>query len=107
MSAARRKRIDRIVGAVIAVVVVAVGVVVYLTSDLRATAAVLGPDTESPAAADVVPSTLSTAWTLPTDPALGAVASPYGVVITTDATTVTGHDAVTGEFRWSYGRSNA
>ena len=107
MSAARRKRIDRIVAAVIAVVVVAVGVVVYLTSDLRATAAVLGPDTESPAAADVVPSTLSTAWTLPTDPALGAVASPNGVVITTDATTVTGHDSVTGEFRWSYGRSNA
>ena len=107
MSAARRKRIDRIVAAVIAVVVVAVGVVVYLTSDLRATASVLGPDTESPAVADVVPSTLSPAWTLSTDPALGAVASPYGVVITTDATTVTGHDAVTGEFRWSYGRSNA
>lgn len=107
MSAARRKRIDRIVAAVIAVVVVAVGVVVYLTSDLRATASVLGPDTESPAVADGVPSTLSTAWTLSTDPALGAVASPYGVVITTDATTVTGHDAVTGEFRWSYGRSNA
>lgn len=107
LSAARRKRIDRIVAAVIAVVVVAVGVVIYLTSDIRATAAVTGPATESPSTADVVPSTLTPAWTLPTDPTLGAVASPYGVVITTDATTVTGHDAVTGEVRWSYGRSNA
>ncbi len=107
LSAARRKRIDRIVAAVIAVVVVAVGVVVYLTSDIRATASVTGPTTESPSTAEVVPATLSTAWTLPTDPGLGAVASPYGVVITTDATTVTGHDAVSGEVRWSYGRSTA
>ncbi|MET0967029.1 MAG: hypothetical protein ABWZ02_11550, partial [Nakamurella sp.] len=28
-------------------------------------------------------------------------------VVTTDATTVTGHDAVDGSVRWSYGRSNA
>ena len=107
MSAARRKRIDRTVAAVIAVVVVAVAVVIYLNSDIRATASVTGPATESPATADVVPSTVTPAWTLPTDPTLGAVASPYGVVVTTDATTVTGHDAVTGEVRWSYGRSNA
>lgn len=107
LSAPRRKRIDRIVAAVIAVIVLAVGVVTYLTSDVRATASVLGPAADAPAVADVVPSTFSQSWTLPTDPALGAVASPYGVVVTADATTVTGHDAVTGEFRWSYGRSNA
>ena len=107
MSAARRKRIDRIVAAALAVVVVAAGAVIYLTSDIRATASVLGPASDTPTAADAVPSTLAQVWTLPTDPLLGAVASPYGVVVTTDATTVTGHDAVTGEVRWSYGRSNA
>lgn len=106
-SAARRKRIDRIVAAVIAVTVIVVGGWIYATSDIRATASVVGPDVESPAAPTVVPASLATAWTLPTDPRLGAVASPYGVVITSDTTTVTGHDAVTGVLRWSYGRSNA
>jgi hypothetical protein len=107
MSAARRKRIDRIVAAVIAIVVVAAGIVVYLTSDIRATASVVGREVPSPATPKDVPTSLTQAWTLPTDPVLGAVASPYGVVVTTDATTVTGHDAVNGSVRWSYGRSNA
>jgi len=106
LSAARRKRIDRIVAAAIAAAVIVVGVVVYLTSDIRATASALGSSVESPAAPVAVPTVLSEAWTLPTDPALGAVASPYGVVVTTDGTTVTGHDAVSGEVRWSYGRAN-
>ena len=107
LSAARRKRIDRIVAAAIAVTVVAVGALIYANSDIRATASVVGPSVDSPGSPSVVPSALTQAWTLPTDPALGAVASPYGVVVTTDATTVTGHDAVTGAVRWSYGRSNA
>jgi hypothetical protein len=106
LSAARRRRIDRVVAAVIAVVVVTAGVVIYLNSDVRATESVLGPAADSPDAPTVVPTALTQAWTLPTDASLGAVASPYGVVVTTDATTVTGHDAVTGEFRWSYGRTN-
>jgi hypothetical protein len=107
MSAARRKRIDRIVAAVIALVVVGAGIVIYLGSDIRATASVLGSDEPSPSTPMDVPTALTQTWTLPTDPALGAVASPYGVVVTTDATTVTGHDAVDGAVRWSYGRSNA
>lgn len=107
MSAVRRKRIDRIVAAVIAVLVVGAGIVVYLTSDIRATASVVGPGTPSPSTPKDVPTSLTQAWSLPTDPTLGAVASPYGVVVTTDATTATGHDAVTGAVRWSYGRSNA
>jgi hypothetical protein len=106
LSAARRRRIDRIVAAAIAVAVVAVGVIVYLNSDIRATASVLCPASPSPDAPTAVPSSLNQAWTLPTDPTVGAVASPYGVVVTTDASTVTGHDAVTGAFRWSYGRTN-
>jgi hypothetical protein len=106
MSPARRRRIDRLVAAVIAVVVVGVGIAIYLSSDVRATTSVLGPSTPAPDVPDTVPSTLTQRWSLPTNPELGSVASPYGVVITADDHTVTGHDAVTGEFRWSYGREN-
>ena len=106
MSPARRKRIDRTVAAVIAVVVVVAGVLIYLSSDIRATESVLGPATPAPPRPDTVPTALTQAWSLPTDPELGAVASPYGVVITTDATTITAHDAVTGDVRWSYGRTD-
>jgi len=106
LSPARRRRIDRLVAAVIAMVVVGVGVAIYLNSDVRATSAVLGPSTPAPDVPDTVPSTLTQRWSLATNPDLGSVASPYGVVITADQHTVTGNDAVTGEFRWSYGREN-
>ena len=106
LSAARRKRIDRTVAAAIAVVVVVAAVIVYLTSDIRATTLTVGPSQDAPSTPDGAPTALSQAWTLRTDPTLGAVASPYGVVVTTDGSTVTGHDAVTGEVRWSYSRPN-
>jgi len=106
MRPGRRRRIDRLVAAVIAVVVVGVGVAVYLNSDVRATTSVLGPTTPAPDVPDTVPSALTQRWSLATNPDLGSVASPYGVVITADDHAVTGHDAVTGEFRWSYGREN-
>jgi len=106
MSPGRRRRIDRLVAAVIAVLVVGVGVAVYLNSDVRATTSVLGPTTPAPDVPDTVPNTLTQRWSLATNPDLGSVASPYGVVITADDHTVTGHDAVSGEFRWSYGREN-
>ena len=104
LSAARRKRIDRIVAVAIAVVVIAVGVVVYLTSDARATNSATAAAGEVPSSAGNIPSSLRQSWSLPTNPELGAVASPYGTVVTADATGVTGHDAVTGDVRWSYGR---
>jgi hypothetical protein len=94
------------VAAVIAVAVVGVGVAIYLNSDVRATTSVLGPTTPAPDVPDTVPSTLTQRWSLATNPDLGSVASPYGVVITADDHAVTGHDAVTGEVRWSYGREN-
>ena len=97
---------DRLVAAVIAVLVVGVGVAVYLNSDVRATTSVLGPTTPAPDVPDTVPNTLTQRWSLATNPDLGSVASPYGVVITADDHTVTGHDAGSGEFRWSYGREN-
>ena len=67
LSAARRKRIDRIVAAALAVAVIAVGVVVYLTSDARATISVTGPSAATPNAADTVPKSLREAWSLPTN----------------------------------------
>jgi hypothetical protein len=106
LSAVRRKRIDRIVAVAIAIVVVIAAVLIYRNSDARATDSVIGAQTPAPAEAEVVPTSLNQSWVLPTNPALGAVASPYGVVITADDTGVTGHDATTGEVRWSYDRTN-
>ncbi|GGL95740.1 Rv3212 family protein [Nakamurella endophytica] len=106
MTARRRRTTDRLLAAAIAVVVAAVGVVVYLTSDNRATTDATGPQVPPPSAASVAPTTLRQAWTAATDPSLGAVASPSGVVVTTDRHAVTAHDAVTGAVRWSYTRSN-
>jgi hypothetical protein len=107
MDTVRRRRIDRIVAAVIAVAVVAVAVIIYLRSDARATSSVVGPTVPAPPSPETVPTLLTESWSLPTDPELGAVASPYGVVITATDTAVTGHDAVTGDVRWSYGRSDS
>lgn len=106
LSPARRRVIDRWVAAGLFVIVVLAGTVVYWTSDLRATTLSTGPSQATPAAPNAAPATLTERWTLPTDPALGAVASPYGVVAVADAHTVRGHDAVTGAPRWSYERSN-
>ncbi|TKV61038.1 hypothetical protein FDO65_05165 [Nakamurella flava] len=102
---ARRRR-DRIIAAGIAVVVLVAGLLIYLTSDGRATTDATGPAVPAPSTAAAPPAALAERWTLTTDPALGAVASPYGVVVTADTTTVYGHDATTGALRWSYGRSN-
>lgn len=107
LSAASRKTVDRIVAAVIAVVVIAAGVVVYLTSDARATTSVTAPPATAASSAQNVPPSLRESWSLATNADVGAVVSPYGAVVTADATTVTGHDAITGEFRWSYGRNQA
>lgn len=103
-SATRRKTIDRMVAALIAVVVIAAAVVVYLTSDARATTSITAPPATAPDPQQQVPASLRESWSLTTNADVGAVVSPYGVVVTTDATSVTGHDAVTGGFRWSYGR---
>jgi len=106
MSTAGRRRIDRLVAALIAVVVLGVGVLIYLNSDIRATASIVGPTAGAPSSPTALPATLAQRWILPTNPDLGSVASPYGVVVTAADHTATGHDAVTGKFRWSYGREN-
>lgn len=105
----RRRRIDLAVGIVIAVIVALAGVVAWQTSDARATTLATTPsdsvpDVPHPPAA--LPTSLRQIWSLATDPTLGAVVSPYGSVVTTDAHTVTGHNLVTGAELWSYRRSN-
>ncbi len=105
-SLARRRRTDRIVAGVIALVVLAVAAVVYLTSDVRATTDAVGPEVPAPSAPESVPTALTQKWTMSTDPSIGAVASPYGVVVTAEGTAAVGHDAVTGERRWSYDRGD-
>ncbi len=101
-----RRRIDRIVAAVLAVAVIALAAIVWLTSDIRATTSDPGPAEPAPSSAAALPTRLVQAWTAATDAGLGAVASPYGVVVTADQHTMTGRDAETGAVRWSYGRSN-
>lgn len=103
----RRRRTDRIVAAGIAVLVVLVGAAIYLRSDIRATESVVGASAPAPPSPDAIPDALTERWRLPTNPELTPVASPYGVVVTADAATVTAHDAVTGDVRWSYGRDGA
>ena len=93
LSPARRRRIDRIVAGVIALAVLALAAVVYLTSDVRATTDATGPAVPAPSAADSVPTSLTEKWSVATDPAIGAVASPYGVVVTAQGTAAVAVDA--------------
>ncbi len=105
-SPVRRRRVDRLVAAAIALVALAAAAVVYLTSDVRATDDVTGAQIPAPLTPQTVPAALSTVWTLPTDPAIGAVASPYGVVVTAQGSAVFGNDVSTGERRWTYDRGD-
>lgn len=113
----RQRRLrDRTIAAGLAVAAVAIGLAVYSSSDIANTSLNTTSPTDAPAGAwsaatipsptSVVPSALTQKWTAATDPTLGAVASASGVVVTTDPTTVTAHDAYTGVQRWSYSRSN-
>lgn len=106
LSPARRRRLDRIVAGMIALVALAGVAVVYLTSDVRATTDATGAEAPAPSAPDAVPTTLTQWWSAATDPAVGAVASPYGVVVTGQGSAAIAYDAVTGERRWSYDRGD-
>jgi len=91
----------------IALVVLAAAAVVYLTSDVRATTDATALEVPAPTAPTSIPSSLSQKWSVATDPAIGAVASPYGVVVTGQGSAAIGYDAATGERRWSYDRGSA
>jgi hypothetical protein len=101
---ARRRQLDRLVAASLALAVVAAGVIMYLTSDARATTLVTAADVPVPAAMGVAPASLAPVWRLTSS--VHPVMSPYGSVVTSDGHAVVGHDPVTGTQRWSYTRSN-
>jgi hypothetical protein len=104
-----RRRIDLAVALVIAVIVGLAGVILWRSSDVRATTLNTTPTSEiptTPSPASAVPTALREIWSLRTDPKLGAVVSPYGSVVTADAHTVTGHDLNTAGVLWSYSRTN-
>lgn len=100
----RRTRADLAVGALIVVVAVVAGFMVWWTSDARAT--VSDPATTPLAAAipaSAVPDGFSVAWQAPSPVTTRpVVAGP--AVVTGDGSTVLGHDPATGQVRWSYSR---
>lgn len=112
----RRRLLDRSLAAGLVVVVAVVGFLVYRSSDIHNADLVTSSPGSAPsgayAAASVpspssaVPTKLTQKWSAATDPALGAVASKSGVVVTADPHTISAHDAVSGVVRWTYTRSN-
>lgn len=107
MIGSKRQRRDRLVAALIAVVVLGLGVFVYVRSDERhTTQQVAAAAVSTLPALDTAPKTLTEAWRMQAPAEFAPVVSPYGVVVTGDQHTVTGYDAVTGDKRWTYERSN-
>ncbi|GAB2647947.1 hypothetical protein GCM10027169_15440 [Gordonia jinhuaensis] len=102
----RRTRLDLTICAVIAVVAVVIGVVVWQVSDERhshshpADAALT-----IPMAAASAPAVLSPAWSVPS-PATSSPALGGAVFVTGNGGTVSGIDPVTGDTRWSYDRDH-
>jgi hypothetical protein len=100
----RRRRVDVVVAVGLAVVVAVVSTVLWATSAHHGT--VSAPAAESvpaPPAAAGPPVGFTEAWRA----ASGATPAPVvagPVVVTGDGDVVTGHDALTGEARWSYTR---
>ncbi len=104
-----RRRIDALIALGIAIAVAVVAVGLWLGSDVRATTLHTAEGSTAPTTPlpeSTLPTSLTPAWTLRTDPRYRAVASVYGTVVTADRHTVTGHDAATGDAVWSYARSN-
>ncbi|EID13376.1 Rv3212 family protein [Mycolicibacterium phlei] len=100
----RRTRTDVLVAVAIAVVVALTALLVWWTSDARATisrpAAEPLPDLVS---AKEVPATLRQVWAAPS-PKTTAPVVAGGAVVTGDGRTVEGRDPASGETRWTYAR---
>ncbi|KAA9155147.1 hypothetical protein FPZ12_030355 [Amycolatopsis acidicola] len=95
---------DRAITAVIAVVVVLGGVLIWAGSESRATVSETAqPGPALPASPAAVPATLSELWQAPS----GATPSPVAdstAVITASGGEVDGRDPLTGQVRWRYSR---
>lgn len=111
----RRRLLDRSLALALALVVAVIGLLVYRSSDIRNASLAVTPSSAPsgawaaasvPSPTTAVPTVLAQKWSADTDPELGAVVSPSGVVVTTGQHAVSAHDAVTGLVRWTYSRSN-
>ncbi|WP_410590761.1 hypothetical protein [Amycolatopsis sp. lyj-23] len=96
---------DRVIAALIAVAVVAVALVIGVTSDSAATdrTEAAGPPPALPAAPDKVPGSLAEIWSAPS----AATAVPVVAgdsVATADGGEVAARDPLTGQIRWHYTR---
>lgn len=100
----QRTRGDVVAAVVIMLAVVVAGVLVWWTSDARAT--ISRPAAEpapNPAPAQAVPGSLTQLWTA-ASPATSSPVIVSGTVITGAGREMTGRDPATGEPRWSYAR---
>jgi hypothetical protein len=94
-----------VAAAVIAIIVIGVGVVIWWTSDARATSShPAAQPVPNPSSAGAVPAALTQLWTVDS-PATVAPVVVSGVLITGDGREVRGHDPATGESAWSYARN--
>ncbi|MBS9533629.1 hypothetical protein KIH27_08530 [Mycobacterium sp. M1] len=103
----RRTTADLTAAAVLTIIVAVTGVIVWWTSDARATvsrpiAASEAPATNPPAAG-AVPEALTPLWTA-ASPATGSPILVSGTLVTGAGREMTGRDPVTGQVRWTYAR---
>lgn len=104
-----RRRVDIVVGAVIAVLALSAATIVYLGSDSRATTLTVAPEgiaPSPPTAPAAAPAAVQQIWQLDTDPRYGAAVTPYGSVAVADEHSVRGYASDNGTPLWSYERSN-
>lgn len=100
----RRTRGDLIAAAAIAVSVALVALLIFLTSDARATISTpAATPVAVPPSATEVPRTLTQLWSQPS-PATTEPLPVDGVVVTGDGNTVNGRKPDTGEVAWTYAR---
>lgn len=98
------RRRDRVIAIVIAVVVVVTGVVIWATSESRATVQeTSAPGAPLPVAPATVPATLRELWQAPSDAAPVPIAEGTAVAAA-DGGEITGRDPRTGQIRWRYAR---
>jgi hypothetical protein len=102
----RRTKADLVAAAAIAAVVAVVAVLIWWTSDARATISRpgMGP-APSPRLAQKVPDSLKQLWTAPNAPTDQPVVVA-GTVVTADGRAVQGRYPDTGKVRWSYARDS-
>lgn len=100
----RRTAGDLVAAALIAIVAVVAGVIIWWTSDARATVSRPASDSAAnPPSAAMVPAALTPLWSA-ASPVTTAPVLVSGTVITGDGPQLAGLDPTTGEQRWSYTR---